>query len=205
MTLELQAGCATPWAPREWPAPAQGDRAGVWTPGHRMRATSTLRYAARTTTATIMLQPRSKRAQPRSWWSARRACRANSWCPIHSRALQHLGAWARRQWGGTVVGVTGSAGKTTTKDAIAHLLAAEMPVGKTVGQLQQSRRSAALHSAPARRLPRRCPRNGHESRRRNSRAGRHRAPGDRRRHQRGLRARGVLRFHRRRRRAPSAN
>jgi UDP-N-acetylmuramoyl-tripeptide--D-alanyl-D-alanine ligase len=49
------------------------------------------------------------------------------------RALQELGAWARRQWGGQVVGVTGSAGKTTTKDAIAHLLAVEMPVGKTAG------------------------------------------------------------------------
>ena len=35
--------------------------------------------------------------------------------------------------GGTVVGVTGSAGKTTTKDAIAHLLASELPVGKTIG------------------------------------------------------------------------
>jgi UDP-N-acetylmuramoyl-tripeptide--D-alanyl-D-alanine ligase len=50
-------------------------------------------------------------------------------------ALQQLGAWARTKWGGTVIGVTGSAGKTTTKDAIAHLLAAEMPVGKTVGNL----------------------------------------------------------------------
>jgi UDP-N-acetylmuramoyl-tripeptide--D-alanyl-D-alanine ligase len=49
------------------------------------------------------------------------------------RGLQDLGMWARRQWGGTVVGVTGSAGKTTTKDAIAHVLAAAMPVGKTVG------------------------------------------------------------------------
>ena len=49
------------------------------------------------------------------------------------RALQELGAWARRRWGGQVIGVTGSAGKTTTKDAIAHLLAAELPVGKTVG------------------------------------------------------------------------
>src|SRR5271157_6641244 len=48
-------------------------------------------------------------------------------------ALQELAAWAREKWGGTVVGVTGSAGKTTTKDAIAHLLAAELPVGKTVG------------------------------------------------------------------------
>jgi UDP-N-acetylmuramoyl-tripeptide--D-alanyl-D-alanine ligase len=49
------------------------------------------------------------------------------------RALQSAGAWAREKWGGTVVGVTGSAGKTTTKDAIAHLLAAGMTVGKTVG------------------------------------------------------------------------
>ena len=49
------------------------------------------------------------------------------------RGLQDLGTWARRTWGGTVVGVTGSAGKTTTKDAIAHVLAAELPVGKTVG------------------------------------------------------------------------
>jgi UDP-N-acetylmuramoyl-tripeptide--D-alanyl-D-alanine ligase len=49
------------------------------------------------------------------------------------QALQDLAAWARREWGGQVVGVTGSAGKTTTKDAIAHLLAAEMPVGRTVG------------------------------------------------------------------------
>ena len=48
-------------------------------------------------------------------------------------ALQSLAGWARTHWGGTIVGVTGSAGKTTTKDAIAHLLAAELPVGKTVG------------------------------------------------------------------------
>jgi UDP-N-acetylmuramoyl-tripeptide--D-alanyl-D-alanine ligase len=49
------------------------------------------------------------------------------------RSLQQLAAWARQEWGGTVVGVTGSAGKTTTKDAIAHLLSAGAPVGKTVG------------------------------------------------------------------------
>ncbi len=51
------------------------------------------------------------------------------------RALQHLAGWARSHWGGRVIGVTGSAGKTTTKDAIAHLLAAEQPVGKTIGNL----------------------------------------------------------------------
>jgi UDP-N-acetylmuramoyl-tripeptide--D-alanyl-D-alanine ligase len=48
-------------------------------------------------------------------------------------ALQQLAAWARIRWGGRVIGVTGSAGKTTTKDAIAHLLEAELPVGRTVG------------------------------------------------------------------------
>jgi len=48
-------------------------------------------------------------------------------------SLQELAAWARANWNGSVVGVTGSAGKTTTKDAIAHLLAVELPVGKTVG------------------------------------------------------------------------
>jgi UDP-N-acetylmuramoyl-tripeptide--D-alanyl-D-alanine ligase len=50
-------------------------------------------------------------------------------------ALQKLAAWARCRWGGKVVGVTGSAGKTTTKDAIAHLLAVERKAGKTIGNL----------------------------------------------------------------------
>ena len=50
-------------------------------------------------------------------------------------ALQKLAAWARSNWGGQVIAVTGSAGKTTTKDVIARLLAAEMPVGKTIGNL----------------------------------------------------------------------
>lgn len=50
-------------------------------------------------------------------------------------ALQKLAAWARARWGGRVVAVTGSAGKTTTKDVIAHLLAVELAVGKTVGNL----------------------------------------------------------------------
>lgn len=48
-------------------------------------------------------------------------------------ALQKLAAWARCKWAGNVVAVTGSAGKTTTKDVIAHLLAVEMYVGKTIG------------------------------------------------------------------------
>ena len=32
--------------------------------------------------------------------------------------------WALEQWGGEVIGVTGSAGKTSTKDVIAAMLAA---------------------------------------------------------------------------------
>jgi len=50
-------------------------------------------------------------------------------------ALQALAAWARRLWGGDVVGVTGSAGKTTTKDLIAEMLAVDMETAKTEGNL----------------------------------------------------------------------
>ncbi len=50
-------------------------------------------------------------------------------------ALQKIAAWARDHWGGDVVGVTGSAGKTSTKDMIAAMLSVEIPVGKTVGNL----------------------------------------------------------------------
>jgi len=48
-------------------------------------------------------------------------------------ALQKIAAWARNQWNGEVVGVTGSAGKTSTKDVIAEMLAVKMPVAKTIG------------------------------------------------------------------------
>jgi len=50
-------------------------------------------------------------------------------------ALQNTARWALKQWGGEVIGVTGSAGKTSTKDVIAAMLAASMPVGKTIGNL----------------------------------------------------------------------
>jgi UDP-N-acetylmuramoyl-tripeptide--D-alanyl-D-alanine ligase len=50
-------------------------------------------------------------------------------------ALEALAAWARRRWQGTVVAITGSAGKTTTKEVAARLLASEMAVGKTEGNL----------------------------------------------------------------------
>ena len=50
-------------------------------------------------------------------------------------ALQSMASWARKRWGGQVAAVTGSAGKTTTKDAIAQLLSVERKVGKTIGNL----------------------------------------------------------------------
>lgn len=50
-------------------------------------------------------------------------------------ALQTLAAHVRRQWGKRVVGVTGSAGKTTTKEAIAAALGAKYNVHKSIGNL----------------------------------------------------------------------
>ncbi|MGA9903163.1 MAG: UDP-N-acetylmuramoyl-tripeptide--D-alanyl-D-alanine ligase [Terriglobales bacterium] len=48
-------------------------------------------------------------------------------------ALQTLATAVRKIWGKTAIGVTGSMGKTTTKEAMAHLLAIKFRVHRTKG------------------------------------------------------------------------
>jgi UDP-N-acetylmuramoyl-tripeptide--D-alanyl-D-alanine ligase len=54
------------------------------------------------------------------------------------RALQQLAHAVRRQWGGRVIGVTGSAGKTTTKEAVAQVLGVKFKVLKSAGNLNNA-------------------------------------------------------------------
>jgi UDP-N-acetylmuramoyl-tripeptide--D-alanyl-D-alanine ligase len=55
--------------------------------------------------------------------------------PDTLRALQELAGWVRQKWRGDVVAVTGSAGKTTTKDVIADLLSVGMETARNEGNL----------------------------------------------------------------------
>lgn len=53
-------------------------------------------------------------------------------------ALQRLAHAVRREWGGRVIGVTGSAGKTTTKEAVAQVLGVRFKVLKSQGNLNNA-------------------------------------------------------------------
>jgi UDP-N-acetylmuramoyl-tripeptide--D-alanyl-D-alanine ligase len=55
--------------------------------------------------------------------------------PNPLEALQHLARCVRREWGRPVVGVTGSTGKSTTKEMIAALLGRRYHVHKSAGNL----------------------------------------------------------------------
>ncbi len=70
-------------------------------------------------------------------WDASDASRAGFLYRVDDprRALWSLAAEVRRRWGGMVVAVTGSNGKTTTKEMIAALLSAKLVVSKTEGNL----------------------------------------------------------------------
>jgi UDP-N-acetylmuramoyl-tripeptide--D-alanyl-D-alanine ligase len=48
-------------------------------------------------------------------------------------ALQRLANFTRRKWGKTVIAITGSTGKTTTKEMTSLLLQAHFRVFKSVG------------------------------------------------------------------------
>src|ERR1035437_2067631 len=50
-------------------------------------------------------------------------------------AMQRLASSVRRHWGKRVIGITGSAGKTTTKEAIAQVVESRFRVHKSYGNL----------------------------------------------------------------------
>ena len=66
---------------------------------------------------------------------ASRACRSSSRRRTRSRRSAALARFHRRRFAIPVVGITGSNGKTTTKEMIAAILATRGPVLKTEGNL----------------------------------------------------------------------
>ena len=95
-------------------------------------------------TGTTSWRRRSRPARPaRVIGEPMRALPARRWCraarsivvPDTTRALQRLARWVRRQSGARVVAITGSAGKTTTKDVTAAFLGLRYRVMRSSGNL----------------------------------------------------------------------
>ena len=87
-------------------------------------------------------------------------------------ALQELGQFVRRKSGARVVAITGSAGKTTTKEATAEFLSARYAVYRNAGNLNNHIGLPLSLLELTARPGHRGRRTGHESRGRNQHAGR---------------------------------
>jgi UDP-N-acetylmuramoyl-tripeptide--D-alanyl-D-alanine ligase len=71
-----------------------------------------------------------------SWFASQKKTRGNFIIVDDTlQALQQIGHTIRRRWGKPIVAITGSNGKTTTKELVAAVLAQEKSVHKTTGNL----------------------------------------------------------------------
>ena len=102
------------------------------------------RFAESASTGTILSRLRSSGARVRQWLRAigspgsagRGDQRPLLTTDDPLAALQRLAAAVRRHWGKRVVAITGSAGKTTTKEAVAAVLGTALRRAEVAGQSQ---------------------------------------------------------------------
>ena len=91
--------------------------------------------------------------------------------PDTMKALEGLGRAARRRSKARIASVTGSVGKTSTKDALRAMLSAQAPTSASTASLQQPCRRADQPRPPAARGALRRVRDRHEPSRRDRAAG----------------------------------
>ena len=91
--------------------------------------------------------------------------------PDTLKALEGLGRAARRRSKARIASVTGSVGKTSTKDALRAMLSAQAPTSASTASLQQPCRRAHQPRPPAARGALRRVRDRHEPSRRDRAAG----------------------------------